>query len=79
MTLKELNNVFIDTNNEDIKLGLTELNNLNEYIQAMGMDTYCIFTSSLARGQEYYTGNVFEDLEDEDEKPVTLNDLFKRK
>jgi histidyl-tRNA synthetase len=60
MTLKELNNVFIDTDNEDIKLGLTELNNLNEYIQAMGMDTYCIFTSSLARGQEYYTGNVFE-------------------
>ena len=29
--------------------------------------------------EELYTGNVFEDLEDEDEKPVTLNDFFKRK
>ena len=60
MSLKELNDAFIDTNNEDIKLGLTELNNLNQYLVAMNMDKYCVFTSSLARGQEYYTGNVFE-------------------
>ena len=34
--------------------------------------------------QEYdedslYTGNVFKDLDEEDDRPVTLNDFFKRK
>ena len=28
---------------------------------------------------ELYTGNVFKDLDEEDEGPVTLNDFFKRK
>ena len=60
MSLDELNDRFKDTFNEDIKLGLSEINNLNAYIEAMNMGDYCIFVPSLARGQEYYTGNVFE-------------------
>lgn len=28
---------------------------------------------------DIYTGNMFEDMEEEDETPVTLNDFFKRK
>ena len=33
---------------------------LEEYINKMNLNKYCTFTSSLARGQDYYTGNVFE-------------------
>ena len=60
LSLADLNNKFKDTNNEDIKKGLEELNNLEEYINKMNLQEYCTFTSSLARGQDYYTGNVFE-------------------
>ena len=60
LSLEELNNKFKKTTNEDIKRGLEELNNLEEYINKMNLKEYCTFTSSLARGQDYYTGNVFE-------------------
>ena len=60
LSLEELNNRFKDTTNQDIKEGLEELNNLEEYIIKMNLREYCKFTSSLARGQDYYTGNVFE-------------------
>ena len=60
LSLEELNNRFKDTTDEDIIKGLEELNNLEEYINKMNLKEYCAFTSSLARGQDYYTGNVFE-------------------
>ncbi|MBE6146453.1 MAG: histidine--tRNA ligase [Firmicutes bacterium] len=60
LSLEELNIKFQNTTNEDIKRGLEELNNLEEYITKMNLKEYCTFTSSLARGQDYYTGNVFE-------------------
>jgi histidyl-tRNA synthetase len=60
LSLEELNTRFESTTNEDIKRGLEELNNLEEYIIKMNLSEYCTFTSSLARGQDYYTGNVFE-------------------
>ena len=60
LSLKDLNKKFENTENEDIKKGLEELNNLEEYINEMNLSEYCTFTSSLARGQDYYTGNVFE-------------------
>ena len=60
LSLEELNTKFKTTTNEDIIKGLEELNNLEEYINKMNLNEYCTFTSSLARGQDYYTGNVFE-------------------
>ena len=60
LSLKELNTKFQDTTNKEITRGLEELNNLEEYINKMNLNEYCTFTSSLARGQDYYTGNVFE-------------------
>ncbi len=60
LSLEELNNKFKETSNEYIIKGLEELNNLNKYIKYLKLDEYCVFTSSLARGQDYYTGNVFE-------------------
>ncbi len=60
LSLKELNEKFKDTNNEKLKVGLEELNKLYEYIVGLKIEEYCVFTSTLARGQDYYTGNVFE-------------------
>ena len=60
LSLEELNNKFKETSNEYIIKGLEEINNLVKYIKYLKLDEYCVFTSSLARGQDYYTGNVFE-------------------
>lgn len=56
----ELKDLFKDTNNIDIKEGLEELTELFDYLEELDIASYCRFTSSLARGQDYYTGNVFE-------------------
>lgn len=58
--LKKITEVLKDSNNGLIIKGLEELNNLNRLIKELNMDKYCIYSPSLARGQEYYTGNVFE-------------------
>lgn len=59
MSLEDLNNLFKDTDNEMIKIGLFEVNNLNNYLKELELDC-CLFDPTLARGQNYYTGNVFE-------------------
>jgi len=58
LSIEELNN--LNSNNELLNKGLEEINNLNEYIKYLNIDKYVVFDSTLARGQDYYTGNVFE-------------------
>ena len=60
LSLLELNEKYQDTNVKELKTGLEELNSLNCYINSLNIDKYCKFTPTLARGQDYYTGNVFE-------------------
>lgn len=60
LSLYELNKKFETTKNEKIVLGLDELNQLTSYLEALNINDLCVFSSSLARGQNYYTGNVFE-------------------
>lgn len=67
-SLDKLNKEFINPNNY-LKEGLEELNNLNNYIMALNIDNICLFEITLARGQNYYTGNVFEVYE----KNKTIN------
>ena len=52
--------INISSNNEILAQGLEELNTLKNYIEKLGLLDYVQFTPSLARGQEYYTGTVFE-------------------
>lgn len=59
-SLEELNEKYKDTSNEKLREGLEEINNLKAYLQKLNIDEDSIFTPSLARGQNYYTGNVFE-------------------
>lgn len=60
LSLKELNSKFQGTTCLELKTGLEELSTLDQYIQSLKIEDYCIFTPTLARGQDYYTGNVFE-------------------
>lgn len=60
LSLKELNEKYNNTDNDILKKGLEELNNLTEYLNYLEIDKYTKFTPTLARGQDYYTGNVFE-------------------
>lgn len=60
LSLKELNELYKDTKTEELRIGLEELNNLEKYIKGLNLETYCTFEPTLARGQDYYTGNVFE-------------------
>lgn len=60
MSLNELKDIFNNTTNEQIKIGLEEINNLSNYLKGINLDTICEFSITLARGQNYYTGNVFE-------------------
>lgn len=58
LSLDEINKKYKNTNNQLIKDGLIELNELESYITEYKDNTK--FVATLARGQEYYTGNVFE-------------------
>lgn len=52
--------INIENGNEVLAEGIEELNILKNYIEKLGLVEYVQFTPSLARGQEYYTGTVFE-------------------
>ncbi len=60
LTLEELNNKYINTNNKFLEIGLNELSNLFNLIKNTEIEKYCEFSPNLARGQNYYTGNIFE-------------------
>ena len=52
--------INIENKNEVLAKGIEELNTLKKYIEKLGLLEYVQFAPSLARGQEYYTGTVFE-------------------
>ena len=52
--------INIENKNEILAEGINELNTLKSYIEKLGLLEYVQFAPSLARGQEYYTGTVFE-------------------
>ena len=60
LNINELNKLYENTNNELIKKGLTEIKELEAYIIKLGIQDKTKFVATLARGQDYYTGNVFE-------------------
>lgn len=60
MDFEQIQKKFKDTENVLLKEGIEEICELNRYIETMELEKYVQFSSSLARGQEYYTGTVFE-------------------
>ncbi len=60
LSLEEINKKYKNTTNESIIKGLNELNELESYLKEMNLLDKVKFSPTLARGQDYYTGNVFE-------------------
>lgn len=60
LSISDINNKFKNTTNATLKQGIEEINTLYNYLNKMNINEYVIFTPTLARGQDYYTGNVFE-------------------
>lgn len=60
MEFNELKKVIKDVSNIKLKEGLNEVEELNRYIKELNLTEYVKFSPSLARGQEYYTGTIFE-------------------
>ena len=58
MNINELTK--IKTNNSVLLEGLEEIKIFNNYLVKLGIDNKCEFSIGLARGQNYYTGTVFE-------------------
>lgn len=60
MDLNKLLQEFENTNNKMLEEGLNEINSLYQYLCDININKICVFDITLARGQNYYTGNVFE-------------------
>ena len=60
LSLEELSDKYKGSSNNLIVDGIKEVNSLTNYLKSLNLDGKCEFCSSLARGQNYYTGNVFE-------------------
>ena len=60
MNFEQINENFRETKNLILQEGINEIYELNKYIDSLKLNEYVRFTSTLARGQEYYTGSVFE-------------------
>ncbi len=60
MSLEEIMKVSENKESIFLKEGTKELYELNNYLEALNLSKYVKFSISLARGQEYYTGTVFE-------------------
>ena len=63
LSLDQIKEQVNNTNNELLNKGIKEIEELEKYIKGLNIDKYCQFTPTLARGQDYYTGNVFEVFE----------------
>lgn len=46
--------------NDQVKQGLSELEELNDYLKFLGIDGKCVFNPFLARGLDIYTGTIYE-------------------
>ena len=58
MNIEEL--IKLENKNDVLTQGIQELETLKQYINELELTKYVQFSPSLARGQEYYTGTVFE-------------------
>jgi histidyl-tRNA synthetase len=51
---------YVEDENEEIKRGLTELKELQEFLEILGVESKCEFNPFLARGLDIYTGTIYE-------------------
>ncbi len=50
----------LSINNQKIREGLKELEELTSYLEGLNLDNQCVFNPFLARGLDIYTGTIYE-------------------
>ena len=60
MDFEQIKEEFKETKNYELKNGIQEVAELNKYIEELNLSKYVKFAATLARGQDYYTGTIFE-------------------
>lgn len=60
MSFSDIKDVFKEEQSMELQEGIKEVDEINKYIQELNLDGNVQFVASLARGQEYYTGTIFE-------------------
>ena len=60
MDVDKIKAMLKDSTNEELTLGIKEIDTLKGYLEKLGYGEICKVDLTLARGQDYYTGNVFE-------------------
>lgn len=60
MNLEQIKAEYKDTENIELSLGIKEIDELTTILNGIGYGDICKIDLTLARGQDYYTGNVFE-------------------
>ena len=60
MDIDKIKDMLKDSTNEELTLGIKEIDTLKGYLEKLGYGEICKVDLTLARGQDYYTGNVFE-------------------
>ena len=60
LDIDKIKDMFKDNSNEELTLGIKEIDTLKGYLEKLGYGEICKIDLTLARGQDYYTGNVFE-------------------
>lgn len=60
MNLEKIKEEYKDTENIELSLGIKEIDELTTILNGIGYGDICKIDLTLARGQDYYTGNVFE-------------------
>ena len=60
MDVDKIKDMLKDSTNEELTLGIKEIDTLKGYLEKLGYGEICKVDLTLARGQDYYTGNVFE-------------------
>ena len=60
LDIDKIKDMFKDSSNEELTLGIKEIDTLKGYLEKLGYGEICKIDLTLARGQDYYTGNVFE-------------------
>lgn len=71
-SINEYNEIYSNTSNESIREGLSQINEIENYIDLLGIRSNVVFTPSLARGLGIYTGIVFEFFDKEERMTCSL-------
>ncbi|KAM9925892.1 hypothetical protein OXX59_003577 [Metschnikowia pulcherrima] len=77
-TLGYLQNASLLADNASAQAGIAEMEQLADYVEALGIEQHLSFDLSLARGLDYYTGLIYEAVTSASAPPKNADELKAR-